>query len=80
MPGLLLFTMLLYRVFAQAATTYASAQPALRAALIVVAAYLFAMFLTGLSNGGVFLSYYFFLFAGILASNSAKQSEEITTP
>ncbi|MCL5263725.1 MAG: hypothetical protein M1343_00745 [Chloroflexi bacterium] len=78
-PGLLLFTMLLYRVFAQAAETYASAQPAFRAALIVVAAYLFAMFVTGLSNGGVFLSYYFFLFAGILASNSAKQSEEITT-
>jgi hypothetical protein len=40
----------------------------------VIAGYIFGMFVSGLGNGGVFLSYPFFFFAGVLAAAGSGSS------
>jgi len=74
LPGLLLFVLLLYEISRCAFVTVARAAPARSKTLLVLAGYVVGMFVSGLGNGGVFLGFYFFFFAGtIVAQGIAVQ-------
>jgi hypothetical protein len=68
LPGLFLFILLLYEIARCAHVALSRARPAERRTLAVIIGYVVAMFVTGLGNGGVFLSFYFFFFSGVLAA------------
>jgi hypothetical protein len=72
LPGFLLFIMLLYEVARCASLALSRAASAEKKRLAVLVGYVVGMFVSGLGNGGVFLGFYFFFFAGAIAAHSRK--------
>ncbi len=70
LPGFLLFIMLLYEVARCAFMGLSHAASAEKKKLAVLVGYVVGMFVSGLGNGGVFLGFYFFFFAGAVAAHS----------
>lgn len=78
LPGLLLFVVLLYEAFARLARRYTEGNQLERQVLALLAAGLLALFVTGLGNGSVFLSYPFFFLLGIVAAKEQRDAEVVS--
>jgi hypothetical protein len=70
LPGFFLFIMLLYEVARSASLAVSRAASAETKKLVVLVGYVVGMFVSGLGNGGAFLGFYFFFFAGVVAAHS----------
>lgn len=67
-PGMLLFLTFLYAVFRGPSGTHLETDPREKSVHAVIAGYLVAMVVSGFTNGGVFLNFHFFFFAGAFHS------------
>jgi hypothetical protein len=79
LPGLLLFLYILYEISKLIAQSLKEDYRATHNSGSVISAYLIGMLATGLGNGGVFLNYYFFFFAGALAGMSRENQNQTGT-
>jgi hypothetical protein len=79
-PGLILFFVLIYRIFSAAASNYRTASHPLRSLMPPIAGYLMGMLVSGFGNGTVFHNFFFFFFAGTVAgmSPSHRSEEELS--
>jgi hypothetical protein len=77
LPGLLLFLYILYEISKLIAQSLKEDYRTNHNSGSVISAYLIGMLVTGLGNGGVFLSYYFFFFSGALAGMCHENRNKI---
>lgn len=72
LPGLLLFLTFLWTIFREGAAWLRSSPPQQDAAPRLLLAALLAFVITGYLNGGSFINYYFYLFAGLLVGEVTR--------
>lgn len=78
LPGLVLFVAVVWRVVNHAYRGY-RADVISHKSLSLLFGYLLAMYLTGLGNGGVFLSFYYFFFLGATMGIGTRRDDRAAT-